>query len=205
MNTIVIGIAGLAGAGKDTFADMLREKLNAHVDSISTYAFAEPVKHVASYVFDLDDSDVNTQKGKATVAKHGYGLTHREILQKVGTESFREVFDQQIWIDYARRRLAKVDSVFTIITDLRFENELNFVKEYGLSIRVDADTRNNIKVPDHPSERFVKNMPVDIVVDNNGTLADLNKLAEEIAGILLSPLKGKSCIEVQHARDFHAE
>lgn len=188
MNTIIVGIAGLAGAGKDTFAEMLIEELKKANVSVGTYAFALPVKHVASYVFGLDDKDVNTQAGKKAVSKHGYSLTHREILQKVGTESFRDVFNDQIWIDFAKRSMEDREEVFTIITDLRFPNELQFVKDNGISVRIDAKERNNIVVPDHPSERFVQNMPVDIVINNDGSLADLKKLAAEVAEVLLTPL-----------------
>lgn len=188
MNTIVVGIAGLAGAGKDTFANYLIEELKKYQVSVGTYAFAEPVKHVAGYVFGMTEEELHTQAGKAAVSIHGYGLTNREILQKVGTESFRDVFAQQIWIDFANRVLSERTEVFTIITDLRFENELKFVKDNGFSIRIDAPNRNKIKVPNHPSERFVHNMPVDIVVSNDSSLAELHSVAAKVAEILILPL-----------------
>ena len=204
MNTIVVGIAGLAGAGKDTFANYLIEELKKYQVSVGTYAFAEPVKHVAGYVFGMTEGELHTQAGKAAVAIHGYGLTNREILQKVGTESFRDVFAQQIWIDFANRVLSERTEVFTIITDLRFENELNFVQSNGISIRIDAPKRNKITVPDHPSERFVQNMPVDVVVSNDGSLADLQVSAAEVAQVLIFPLAEqlKGTIGANYASHF---
>ena len=67
MNTIVVGIAGLAGAGKDTFANYLIEELKKYQVSVGTYAFAEPVKHVAGYVFGMTEEELHTQAGKAGV------------------------------------------------------------------------------------------------------------------------------------------
>jgi hypothetical protein len=100
--------------------------------------------------------------------------------------------------------LSERTEVFTIITDLRFENELNFVQSNGLSIRIDAPKRNKITVPDHPSERFVQNMPVDVVVSNDGSLADLQVSAAEVAQVLIFPLAEqlKGTIGANYASHF---
>ena len=99
----------------------------------------------------------------------------RKKLQEIGTEFGRNKYGEDIWIKivynwikvYVSRGIKRF-----IITDVRFENEVNFIKQLnGIIIRVYAPDRNIIKLRQesnnnqdiidklqkHPSELYVKN------------------------------------------------
>lgn len=96
-------------------------------------------------------------KGNPERFIHRY--TYRDLLQKIGTESMRDIIHENVWVnslfaDYkilnedlivakARRSPSKwLDAEYPnwIITDLRFPNELNAVEDRGgITIRVDRD------------------------------------------------------------------
>lgn len=182
---IIIGVGGIAKSGKDTFTAMLKEALiqsgvSEHL--VFNYNFAEPVKQLARYVFDMSDADVNTQEGKQEVSKHGYGLTNREILQKVGTESFRDVFNHNIWIDVAERQIFSRFPAhgIVIISDVRFDNEANWILSKGPLIKIERPNLETIEHSNHVSEHGFTAKP-HLIINNDGSLEDLKAKAVQVA------------------------
>jgi len=97
-------------------------------------------------------------------------LTVRELLQRLGTEAVRENIHRNAWVNATMCNYKAEDK--WIITDTRFPNELQAVKDKGgLCIRVD---RKSVETGDtHPSETAWRNWNFDYVIDNNGTLDQL--------------------------------
>lgn len=125
-------------------------------------------------------------------------LTPRLLLQLLGTECGRNIIHPNIWINSLMNEYKK--EVFTekkfiplvgeinnsslqdypnwIITDVRFPNELEAVKEKkGISIRVNRDrkgfTNQKLLAELHPSETALNNAEFDYIIDNNGTIEEL--------------------------------
>ena len=95
--------------------------------------------------------------------------TNRELLQKFGTEVGRNI-NPGIWIESLFISLE--DKGNYIITDLRFKNEAEAIKDRleGKLIRVNRDS---VVMP-HDSETELDDYDkFDIVIDNNGTIDDL--------------------------------
>lgn len=185
---IVIGIGGIAKSGKDTFAGMLKQALikqGVSETSVFDYAFAEPVKHIARYVFGMSDEDVNTQEGKMAISSHGYGLTNREILQKVGTESFRDVFHSDIWVDVAARTIFNhfPAHAIVIISDVRFDNEAQWISAHGPLIKVERPGLQTIEHSEHRSEQGFNTKP-HLIINNDGGLEDLEVKAKTVAATI---------------------
>lgn len=71
-----------------------------------------------------------------------------------------------------------------VITDMRFPNELEAVKERGFSIRVerpkDILEMGQIMPKEHPSETALDNAEFDYTIDNNGTIEELVEKVKEI-------------------------
>ena len=95
------------------------------------------------------------------------GLTPRDIWIGVGNK-LREVYEN-IWIDYALQ--TKVDIV--IISDLRFSNEACAItKMGGRLVKINRDVPKGID----PAEVDLMNWgDWDNIIDNNGTLNELNE------------------------------
>ena len=140
---------------------------------------------------------VNWQTAYKTV------YTPRLLLQHIGTELFRNQIIDGIWVNALMSEYKpKEELVGTtpeniqwgevypnwIITDTRFPNELQAVKDKGgINIRVNRpkerelilrnassiiDTRKTLE-PEHKSETVLDNAEFDYVILNNGTIEDL--------------------------------
>lgn len=120
----------------------------------------------------------------------------RELLQTLGTDLLRNqlhpnVFVNALFVDYTTKKYSIgidkyghqtiVDKYPNwLITDVRFTNELQVIKDRGgIVIRVN---RNNslLKSVIHESETVLDNATFDYVIDNNGTIEELVIKVKEI-------------------------
>ena len=135
---MLIGVTGFIGSGKDTVANMFVERGCAH-DS-----FASPLKDVCSSIFGWDRSmlegdTVESREYRETpdmfwTKKLGVpNFTPRLALQLIGTEVLRNTFDQDIWLNSLEYRIRKQTKNVscTVISDARFRNELDLIKNMG--------------------------------------------------------------------------
>lgn len=210
---MIIGVNGLARHGKDTVADMICEEFL----SAAKVAYATPLKHVAQYVFGLTPEQVETTLGKAQKPDSGYGLSCRQIMQRVGTEAFRSVFSDRIWLDWMDRNLPAVDVV--VKSDVRFANEIAHTREQGEKFNCPAvnikviNTRKlpnladvicgggmnmPVQVGEHVSETVFPDSEFDYVIYNDGTLEDLRKKVVKI----VQELADRIIYEEVHGFDF---
>ena len=112
-------------------------------------------------------------------------LTPRLLLQLLGTDCGRNIIHPDIWcnslmseykkniINPLNKSYHKLNFPNWIITDVRFPNELQAIKDRdGIVIRVN---RNNslFKSVIHESETALDNYEFDYIIDNNGTIEEL--------------------------------
>jgi hypothetical protein len=195
MSGLILGLAGKAGVGKDTAADVLRYR-----HDFAVVALADPIKRAAASWFGWDEETLwgPSRNRNAPYAEYG-GLTPRRALQFIGTEVGRELYED-IWVKCAFRaanalldpsgefrcRYDKVHGLFPIswsegppagvvISDVRFPNEVEAIKKAGgrvvLIRRVAAGLDGS--AGQHESEISLEGMPhelFDDVVDNEGSL-----------------------------------
>ena len=135
---MLIGITGFIGSGKDTVANMFVER-GCVQDS-----FAAPLKDLCSSIFGwersmLEGNTVESRDFRETpdmfwTKKLGVpNFTPRLALQLLGTEVLRNHFDQDIWLNSLEYRIRKQikDAPCTVISDARFRNELDLIKNMG--------------------------------------------------------------------------
>lgn len=128
---MIIGLCGLAGSGKDTVAEYLGYK---------RFSFASKIKDTVAVLFDwdrklLEGDTKESREWRETPVEHwrmisNSPITPREVLQKFGTESIRNVFTQDFWINSLKQQL-KATTVNVVITDCRFPNEIKMIQELG--------------------------------------------------------------------------
>lgn len=115
-------------------------------------------------------------------------ITARELWQIVGTEIMRKQINQ-IWIEIAKEKILRSQARIFVITDVRFPNEMTFVKKMnGVSIKiVRPDSDGNAGT--HASESH--NLVCDYVVFNEtGKLEEFNNAVRSTVRGVLSG-KGK--------------
>lgn len=181
--TYIIGLAGLARSGKDTIADFLMA--DPIFSRYSRYSFATPIKDMILAGLDLADKE----EAKAELL---YGCTYRSIAQTLGTEWGRECIHPDLWVKIAERRCAGQN---TIITDVRFENEAEFVRANGILVHIDRLDQKHIDESFHKSESGVVAKHGDYKILNHGDLNDLRVTCRHAAIDLEEMLKHKEVWE----------
>jgi hypothetical protein len=185
----------------DEKLDIFKEiKVNMHVLESKLnieYSFADPLKKIASVIFEfygVYQRDVfeilkgNTKENRIkreemkTIKYEKCGvLTGRTCLEYLGTDVFRNHFDNEIWIKIFKRETSKIQGII-VIADVRFENEWKAIEEMnGRFISVYRDEKD-LEITDedrkkHESKwKFLEFLPKIknlTRIHNNGTLEDL--------------------------------
>jgi len=159
---MLIGFVGKKGSGKDTIALFLESKKR-----FTKYAFAEPLKKACKELFLLNDNQLYDPNEKETVDLY-WNITPRVMLQMIGTDFIRKQFDANFWIKHFVRwfHINKAQNI--VVTDCRFQNEIDIIKELG-GIVIKIERKTSI-FDDHISEAGIDNLTnIDFIIENNST------------------------------------
>jgi len=198
---MLIGISGKIGSGKDTVGNII-EMLAATNDPTVNWEikkYAGKLKEIACILTGCTLEQLENQEFKKLQIGSDWGMTYRELLQKLGTEAMRNGLHENVWVnalyaDYKAKWVPTGDSVAEedvslekeypnwIITDMRFPNEFDAVKvRDGITIRVNRDDQTKaVDVNAHSSENALDDHNFDYVIYNNGSMSDLITKVREI-------------------------
>lgn len=172
MNKLLIGIHAKPRSGKDTVANYLIKKYFLH-----KYGSSVPVKYVAAAMFNVPIENFNDDLKKDTIDPF-WGITYRQMAQKVGKECSRDIFGENFWLRHIERVWESIQNISSIggmiLADIRYENEVNWVHEHGG--KVIFIKRDNLPVSsgsDHAAEAGLSEHLADVFINNNGTITDL--------------------------------
>lgn len=172
-NTMVeiIGLAGRKRVGKDSAAEYLVRHYG-----YTRLAFADPLKVAVAGLFGISMEEVEMIKNNSSITLVVGGRKHleisgREFLQRFGTEMGREIFGRYFWVSQWEKALN--EEMLPVVTpDVRFVEEAEAIRKRG-GIVVEI-VRSGVQDNDsHLSEQPLPKKLVDVVVANNGSLADL--------------------------------
>lgn len=192
----LIGLTGPAGSGKDTIADYLCAK-----HGFARYAYADPLRLEVATAFGISVDILidRERKEKPTdllaleccsdpffVASlndkhwvnHNFALPRspRWIMQQWGTNYRREYDGQDYWIRQAENAIADMDRAGItriVITDARFEDEADFVRnKRGQIWHVHRPDLSAVHA--HISERGIAICDEDIEIINSSTIGNLH-------------------------------
>lgn len=175
---MLIGITGKARSGKDTVAKLIEDY------GFTQIAYADPLKTAASVIFGVDISNFY-EDDKKEAFNPFWGMTHRKMLQTLGTEACRKGIDQDIWLKRAELTFAEIGNDI-VISDVRFDNEAEQIRRLGGTIlHVVSGRESTLDQQDqkHASEAGVTYKSADRIVNNRGTL-------EELPTVVASVMKG---------------
>lgn len=197
----IIGLAGKARAGKDTAAGFILEWCKEHDLKAERLALADPLKVSVAAAFGiapdaaLDFCDWLKQPGRYVIAAQLEGhqntrsedpqqrVSGREFLQRYGTESHRDVFGSDFWVEVAERDLAARECLgvdVVVITDCRFPNEASMVNEQRDGEVWEVVRPDNASLKDgleaHSSEVGLPDGAIEFQINNDGTPEDLRSL-----------------------------
>ncbi len=196
---VVIGVTGKLGSGKDYITNNVIvpviEKINYRYLQC---AFADQIKVNVMTKNNISYSDVYENKTPES----------RQLLQNEGTEVGREQ-DRNIWVKFLDNWINvhhnRGVNVY-VISDARFKNEYDFVKNEGIMIKVVAPNRNQErllkesrgdnsvykKISQHASECDLDDFPNDkydmVIYNDTDNIVDLDELKIEFEKLLRSLL-----------------
>ena len=195
----LLGLVGRKGSGKDTVGDRLVAR-----HGFVRAAFADPVKWVARDLWphltvEQCWGPIELKEAMDTTL----GVSPRWLLQRIGTEvgrngdlatfaglgvspaRMREALDRHgvvpgpsAWVDALFRALGAVD---TVITDVRFPNEAEAVRDHnGWVLKILRPGFDTGVGNDHPSEREVDACAFDYLVRNDRDVPELHAKVRRI-------------------------
>ena len=171
-NMKVIGIAGYARCGKDTFVTIAKEILAKNKFRPMRVAFADTLKvevgeMLKNYGFDLDVNTTDSEaKSKLRPLLVWWGCSRRDLST-----------DGLYWVDVVDKKLKQIeldymkngessDSIVALVSDVRFPNEAKWIQDTwgGVVIhlkRFQLDNFTGMKVYDQaPNEEEKKQDPI---------------------------------------------
>ncbi len=206
-----IAICGRANTGKNTLSRLLEQEIywmnNAEYHarygkdmtfSSKSMAFADPIKEIVMIMFPNSNKECLYGPSHLRAEsipgafKNGKPLTYRQSLIDIGTEVGRN-YNDKIWLEnfdarYEQLLIQKSPPNFIVVTDVRFRNEFDHLKEKGFfQIRLYRDT--GMAPIEHISETgqsSIKDEEFDYVLFNNKSLEDLK---EEVQKNIVPRLK----------------
>jgi hypothetical protein len=202
---MILGLTGRKQAGKNAVAKALAAHSPLPVVEVS---FAALLKQSAAAVLGVTVEQLEGWKNNPhAVVSVGIGVedgwlveartqTVRQFLQAYGTEGHREVFGEDFWLDaalpldddvplYPGGRYA---AALYVVTDVRFENEAQRVKDLGGHIvRVVGPNDVELETDSHASEEPLPSSLIDFYLTNarrDDNFADLYYRVRLLLGLL---------------------
>lgn len=146
----ILGLAGFAGSGKDYIAKEFFQKMGFFKVSL-----ANGFKHkVVGSGKDYGEVFTDGEKDPET----------RDLLQQEGTERGRDIYGKDIWVrtleSYMLWNYHHNNIKNFVISDVRFHNEVAWLKSVGTAIFVESDRAYELEgnMANHPSEAELRDM-----------------------------------------------
>lgn len=179
--TLIIGLVGPAGSGKDTVAEILQRQWRRAGHVSARTAFADPIRAMCrdfllhSGVQEPDRYLFDRQLKETVIPE--VGVSYRHLAQTLGTEWGQQCIGRDVWIRLLDQRLqanrAQQVTRF-VIPDVRFAVEADWLRGQGGVIwRIERPGVQPVR--EHVSESAMELIGSDRVILNDGTLDDLCK------------------------------
>ena len=169
----LVGLTGYAGTGKDAVRAILQES------GFNGFAFADPIRTMLNQLLTsngIDPAWMNERNKKEEIIP-ALGVSYRHMAQTLGTEWGRGL-QGDFWLRIADSYLNDLtwDSTLThfVVSDVRFENEAEWVRERGGVIwRIHRPLAEPVR--GHASESGIDRIAPDLTIQNTGTMEDLKE------------------------------
>lgn len=164
---MIIGISGKVCSGKDYTSKFIKNYFPDKNFEIKHFGY--DVKKITSLLTGINMKTILSRKAKQIYLPE-WGMTLGEMFQKVGTDCLRSNLHEDVWILSLFSKYS--DDQNWIISDVRFNNEANYIKDHGgIIIRLNGDPMDMVKFEtrdlNHRSEIELDNYNrFDILFDN---------------------------------------
>lgn len=177
---IIIGITGKARCGKDTAAMHLVQQ-----HGFVQLRFADALKNGLMSMIGLTNEQLEGEEKEKVI--DWLGKSPRELMQTLGTEWGRHMVNNNLWVNCMQRtidelKLLKNDINF-VISDVRFENEANYIRERGRLLHLKRKDREQVN--EHVSEQGVAFRTDDYLLTNDQSITTLHKKLDDFVHAII--------------------
>ena len=186
--TIVIGLHGAKGSGKDYFYQVVKEKYPQK--DIRKIAYADPIKHKVMFLFNLKTEEEYDQFKRTKVT---YNVGGKDIEQD-GRHIVREIgmmmrdYDSHQFVRYVESMIKASPNSIWCITDLRFQNELRSIRSLdGVVVKIN---RVGVSYDGHITETEFPDEECDFFINNDSNILDsYEKAVDQTFQLIVSEVK----------------
>ena len=174
----VVLVTGMSGSGKDTLAELLALYLDDKNLNVWIQHNADPVKYMASVYFDIDN--YKTNEGKRIMM----GIT--DLMYSTDAFYFEKINMKKV----------PKDTDVLIIPDWRYLNTKYYFDDreedevYTIMVQR-TNARDYTEEVKRKEERLLSNLEPLVVINNDGTIIDLEHKAENLANYIALDLTAK--------------
>lgn len=189
----IIGLNGAGRTGKDTVREIIGQTVNRRV---IREAFADRLKESAARALGLSCGQLESVKDTGFVKVQGpvnetpHVVAVRSYLERYGHEAHRGVFGEDFWIAPVMlahdHRMGMEPPPLTVVTDLRFKNEAEAVRQRGGEVWEVLRPQSAVE-SQHISNQPLPRHLIDRVIDNSGSLEETTTMVKHAlfgAGLL---------------------
>ena len=169
---MLIGLVAKKGSGKDTMGDYMVKNYN-----FEKTHFADPLKEAVRHIFDLNDEQLYGNDKETFDPR--WNKTPRELFQIFGTDIMRNIMspmlglENNLWVHRFRVWYEDKRDSNIVVADVRFPSEADEIRELGgILIRIDGNSKNEDY---HISEQLINEIPVDHIIENNGSIEEYHE------------------------------
>lgn len=180
----LIGLTGHKGVGKSTVASILVRNYGYREEAFAIALKHEVFEAFGNYIVNPQDPEhakftdwlAWIDEHKNDPPEEAFGWV-RPLLQFWGTEYRRQLCGNDYWV----KKLEPLLASHVVVSDVRFVNEANAVRERGgWIVHVNRPGHYGDQ---HESEKWGRVIPYHFYLNNRGTVADLEqRVAELMAG-----------------------
>ena len=181
---LVIAITGQVGQGNDTLADIIQEEIYKRYKSIyiEKFSFATEIEKEVSRKLGISTSLLDFLKNKKGAVFAGMSMRERlESVEDYNRSYFAKLLLTDIEaMNFIIAGVDEVDNTVSIITDLRFKNEANYLWD---NLDYDDNYKFLIVRVIGKSEVECEDIRPNVVIENTGTKEDLR---QKVLDLILS-------------------
>lgn len=176
-----IAVCGFKGSGKNTVCSLLDKILRRKWYETQTVAFANPIKEVVCDAFNLISDEEYDLFKRSEFKVLNRTVEGRHLLRSFGM--LMRHYDDMQFIKYVEREIRKYPNKITLISDLRFENEIAWciMNDIPIIKVISDDTATD----GHVSEVGIPDKYCTFIIDNNGTMKDLETKVQRIVDTII--------------------
>lgn len=178
---MLIGLAGKAGVGKNTVANVFCDLADVPYAQLS---IAQNIKFLISDLFDISLDDIEFMKNVSDSGHFivlGRAWSMRRMLQEFGL-SMRKNFGEDFWIDQVIPKSFRHDDTLFVVTDVRYQNEVDRIQQVGGKVVFVQGDGNGLSAVDSQHESESCDLTYDYVINNDRD--DWDEVQRQVANIL---------------------